>query len=211
MDTGINLAHLRAKGVNPAIDATLTWSPGSGSPGTYAVGHGTMCAFDALIAAPQATLLDFPILLSTAGGGSSMDGFLSDALQAYSSLLAVLRRPAAQRPFKALVVNNSWGMYHQSWDFPAGHPGRYADNPNHPFNIMVGTLARNGADILFAAGNCGADCPDGRCQGVVRDTITGANAHPEVITLPARPSWISVSAIRPRGRQLPAWRMRSQI
>ena len=27
-------------------------------------GHGTMCAYDALIAAPNATLLDFPMLLA---------------------------------------------------------------------------------------------------------------------------------------------------
>ena len=183
MDTGISLRHLRSKGLNPILDAGLTWNPGHGAPGQYSVGHGTMCAFDALIAAPQATLLDFPILLSSASGGSAMDGFLSDALQAYAVLLAALRLPGSQRPFKALVVNNSWGMYHESWDFPAGHPGRYADNPNHPFNVIVGTLARNGADILFAAGNCGANCPDRRCEGVVRNTIMGANAHPEVITL----------------------------
>ena len=183
MDTGINLAHLQSKGLQPTIDATLTWSGAGGNPGSHPVDHGTMCAFDALIAAPQATLLDFPILLSTATGGSAMDGFLSDALQAYSALVTMMRLPLTSRPYRALVVNNSWGMYHPSWDFPAGHPGRYADNPSHPFNIIVGTLARSGADILFAAGNCGSDCPDGRCQGQVTDTITGANAHPQVLTI----------------------------
>lgn len=183
MDTGINLAHLQGHGLNPKLDPSLTWSPGHGTPGTYPVDHGTMCAFDALIAAPAATLLDFPILLSTTPGGSGMAGFLSDALKAYSVLLTAMRLPVRERPFRSLVVNNSWGMYHQSWDFPAGHPGRYADNPRHPFNIIVGSLARSGADILFAAGNCGADCPDGRCKGVVKDTIMGANAHPDVITI----------------------------
>lgn len=183
MDTGINLAHLRSQGLNPKLDPAWTWSGAGGTPGHHPVDHGTMCAFDALIAAPKATLLDFPILLSTTGGGSAMDGFLSDALQAFSALVTMMRLPLAQRPFRALVVNNSWGMYHPSWDFPAGHPGRYADNPSHPFNIVVGTLERSGADILFAAGNCGADCPDDRCEGVVTNTITGANAHPQVITI----------------------------
>jgi hypothetical protein len=140
-----------------------------------------MCAFDVAIAAPNATLLDFPILFSTTAGGSAMDGFLSDAVQAYSYLLQQLR--ADSWPYDSLVINNSWGMYSQSWDFPPGDPGRYADNPNHPFNTIVGTLSRAGADILFAAGNCGADCPVEKCGGVTVDTIMGANAHPDVLTI----------------------------
>jgi hypothetical protein len=185
MDTGINLKHLKAAGVNAALDKTVTWAPAGvpKTPGAYAVDHGTMCAYDALIAAPKATLLDFPILQSTTPGGSVMAGFLSDALLAYSFLQTAINAPGWT--YSALVINNSWGMYHPSWDFPAGHPGRYSDNPNHPFNLIVGTMARAGVDILFAAGNCGANCPDGRCQGVVKKTITGANAHPDVLTLAA--------------------------
>jgi hypothetical protein len=87
------------------------------------------------------------------------------------------RRPGENR---SLVVNNSWGMFHPSWDYPPGHPGNYSDNPNHPFNRIVATLERAGADILFAAGNCGADCPDGRCQGVTSNAIYGANGHQAV-------------------------------
>ncbi len=183
MDTGINIAHLRATGLRPRLSRTVSWAPPgvARTPGAYAVDHGTMCAFDALIAAPACTLLDFPILKSRTPGGSIMAGFLSDALLAFSYLLT--QKAAPGWAYKALVINNSWGMYHPSWDFAPGHPGRYSDNPNHPFNIIVGTLARAGADILFAAGNCGADCPDQRCQGVTRHTITGANAHPDVLTL----------------------------
>jgi hypothetical protein len=185
MDTGVNLKHLKAAGVNAKLDKTVTWTPPGvpQTPGAYPVDHGTMCAFDALIAAPKATLLDFPILRSQTPGGSVMSGFLSDALLAYAFLHAAINKPGWK--YKGLVINNSWGMYHPSWDFPAGHPGRYSDNPNHPFNIIVGTLARAGVDILFAAGNCGKNCPDGRCQGVVKHTITGANAHPDVLTLAA--------------------------
>ena len=62
-----------------------------------------------------------------------------------------------------MVVSNSWGMFSPHWDFPVGHPGNYSDNPAHPFNVIVGSLEAAGADILFAAGNCGRDCPDGRC------------------------------------------------
>jgi subtilisin family serine protease len=69
-------------------------------------------------------------------------------------------------------------MFKRSWDFPAGNPGRYGDNPRHPFNVIVGSLAAAGADILFAAGNCGPTCPDGRCDVPV-PPIFLANSHPD--------------------------------
>ncbi|MCJ2129289.1 S8 family serine peptidase [Methylobacterium sp. E-045] len=183
MDSGINIAHLRNRGLKAKFRSSLSWSPlrGGAAPGHHAIGHGTMCAYDALIAAPNATLLDFPILTSTRQGGNVMDGLLSNAILAYSYLLTRLSAPSWK--FKGLVVNNSWGLYHSSWDFPAGHPGRYANNPNHPFNLIVGTLSRAGADLLFSAGNCGSPCPDRRCQGVTANTIVGANAHPDVMTI----------------------------
>jgi hypothetical protein len=189
MDTGINLNHLQTRlGVMPRFDAANSWkAPGSTTtPGQHPVNHGTMCAYDALIAAPNATLLDFPILNNTAPGGSTMAGTLSVALLAFAQLLsswAVSFAPGGLHRYKALVVNNSWGIFHPSWDFPAGHPGRYCDNPNHPFNIIVGTLARTNVDIAFAAGNCGAQCASMRCAGRVTETIMGANAHADVLTL----------------------------
>jgi subtilisin family serine protease len=95
-----------------------------------------------------------------------------------------MRLSPEERHFHSLIVNNSWGMFSWSWDFPAGHPGRYGDNPNHPFNRQVGTLSASGADILFAAGNCGPTCPDGRCDVPPMGlTINGANSHPDVITV----------------------------
>ena len=44
----------------------------------------------------------------------------------------------------------------------------------------MGVLEGLGADILFAAGNCGVDCPDSQCGGVTTKTIYGANSHPQV-------------------------------
>ena len=73
LDTGINLPHLTAKlGAAPRFDAANSWNlPGSPSlPGSYPVDHGTMCAFDALIMAPKATLLDIPVLAGSAPGAS---------------------------------------------------------------------------------------------------------------------------------------------
>lgn len=189
LDTGINLDHLNAQlGRNARVDPMNSWTPPGMTvqPFQHAIGHGTMCAYDALIAAPKATLLDFPVLLGSAPGASAMGRRLSIALLGFSQLLAfwgIAFAPGGGARYKALVVNNSWGMFHPSWDFPAGHPGRYSDNPNHPFNVVVSTLARTNADILFAAGNCGADCPDGRCQGLSTDVINGANALAEVLTI----------------------------
>ena len=189
MDTGINLDHLQAKlGRMPKVDAANSWSvPGSSTaPFQHPLDHGTMCAYDTLICAPNATLLDFPILRNNAPGGSRMGGTLSVALAAFAHVLsswAVSFDPGGLRRYKALVISNSWGIFHPSWDFPPGHPGRYCDNPNHPFNIIVGTLAGSDADIVFAAGNCGAQCADMRCQGRTAEAIMGASAHPDVLSL----------------------------
>ncbi len=183
VDSGVNLDHLESKGKTPQFDANKSWTPISGlTPGQMPVGHGTMCAFDACIAAPNSTILDYALLQSQAGGGSLMDGFLSDAVRAFSNLLQILS--AAPEPKPALVVNNSWAMFHPSWDFEVGDPSNYSDNPNHPFNIIVESLEDAGADILFAAGNCGgSECTDGRCQGVTNRTIYGANSHPSVLSI----------------------------
>jgi subtilisin family serine protease len=139
-----------------------------------------MCAFDALIAAPKATLLDIPVTLSTKGGGSPVAGLLSDAVAAYAHLHTVLTAMPAQS--RALVINNSWGLFTPEWDFPPGHPGNYSDNPVHPFNVIVASLEHAGADILFAAGNCGRECADRRCAMPDRP-IAGANSHAGVLSV----------------------------
>ncbi len=185
VDTGVNKAYLNSKGKNPTFDAARSWSwnPAVVTPGSAPVGHGTMCAFDVCIAAPKCTLLDIVLLrpLSTPPGGSLMSALLSDAIRVYRDhLLPIMTAPRRPGELRSLVINNSWGMFHPSWDFPVGHPGNYSDNPAHPFNIVVATLERAGADILFAAGNCGADCPDGRCNGVTTKAIYGANSSPFV-------------------------------
>jgi hypothetical protein len=91
--------------------------------------------------------------------------------------------PGGVSKYQGLVVNNSWGVYHPSWDFPPGHRGRYVDNPQHPFNLIVAAMAAAGIDILFASGNCGPACADMRCQSRTAGAIMGANAHPDVLTL----------------------------
>jgi hypothetical protein len=181
VDTGINKAHLAGLGITPNMDTGRSWVPTAGLvPFEAPVGHGTMCAYDALIGAPKATLLDIQLLRAPNSGFTS---FLSEAVRAFAHLTAVMKAPTRPGETRSLVVNNSWGMFHPTWDFPVGHPGNYSDNPNHPFNRAVATLESFGADILFAAGNCGTECPDGRCQGVTTNTIYGANGHPSVLTV----------------------------
>lgn len=183
VDTGINVAHLKTKGQKPKLDAAKSFTPAgvSTTPGKHAVDHGTMCAFDAGIAAPKATLLDHAVLLSTTPGSTVMAGLLSDAVLAFSRLRTALNAMPAKK--RAMVVSNSWGMFSPAWDFPPGHPGNYSDNPNHPFNVIVASLEAAGADILFAAGNCGRDCPDGRCAFGGTLPICGANSHPAILSV----------------------------
>jgi len=188
VDTGINLAHLKSRELTPRIDEARSWEPFGtpGDPFKYNVSHGTMCAFDALIAAPHATLIDIPVLLSrraAAPGESPVGGLLSDAILAYSHLMRVMQALSNDaQEFHSLVVSNSWGIFTPNSDLPTGHPGNYTDNLQHPFNRLVATLESLGADIMFAAGNCGSECPDGRCGWQAgQSTIAGANSHPAVL------------------------------
>jgi hypothetical protein len=186
VDSGINLDFLRSRGLTPNFNGERSWFPQSSlsrTPGAFPVGHGTMCAFDALIAAPQAILLDIAVLASRRVGASVIDGLLSDAILGYEFLLRVLTGPRRPGDFHSMVVSNSWMVFKQSLDFPVGNPGNYSDNLNHPFNRVVTRLASAGADILFAAGNCGRECPQTPCGAEVDTGILGANSHPQVITV----------------------------
>ncbi|MGW1783237.1 S8 family serine peptidase [Streptomyces sp. NPDC002143] len=180
VDTGINVAHVsEVLGQEVTVDAARSWKPFgvSGQFGQFPVDHGSMCAFDSKITAPRATLLDIPVLLSRR---PVILGLLSDAIAAFAHLRTVLAAMPQER--RALVISNSWGSFKPSWDFPPGHPGNYSDNPAHPFNLAVSALEQAGADILFAAGNCGRECPDGRCAFPDRP-INGANSHPRVLSI----------------------------
>ncbi len=172
LDTGIDGSQVPVAG---------GWSPIPGyQPGTARPDHGTMVGFDVRIAAPDARILDYALLQST---GQMWTAFLSDAITAFANLIDVLQSEPGP-----LVVNNSWGMFDRSEDAPVGSPENYSINPDHPFNQIVGSLADAGADVCFAAGNCGAQCPDNRCGTAdvgPGASIHGANSHPDVITVAA--------------------------
>ncbi|HEX2203818.1 MAG TPA: S8 family serine peptidase [Longimicrobium sp.] len=150
--------------------------PGAGVP----LGHGTMVAFDARIAAPDAEIWDYPLLREA---GTAWIAFISDAIRAFSEIMVMhLQLPGPK------VVVDSWGMYDTSGDAPIGHPQNYSRNPAHPFNQITGALAGSGVDVVFAAGNCGSGCPAKSCGagdvGAAR-SIHGANSHPAVVSVAA--------------------------
>jgi subtilisin family serine protease len=157
------------------------WAPVPGYvPGTAQPDHGTMVAYDVRIAAPDAKIYDYALLRTQAGTWAA---FLSDAIAVFADLIERVSATPGR-----WVVNNSWGMFDRAEDAPIGSPENYSANRDHPFNQITGSLVAAGADVFFAAGNCGAPCPAGRCGS--GDTgpgqsIHGANSHPDVVTVAA--------------------------
>lgn len=145
----------------------------SSQPGTAPItSHGSMCAADVLIAAPDAEIFDYPFLGPTNSG---------DALAMFQAVLEQRRVDGTPH-----VTNNSYGF--------VGVPDR-EDAPNHeiwdlqhPLHRKVREVVASGAATFFAAGNCGANCPSGACHpsgiGAGR-SIHAANSLAEVVTIAA--------------------------
>ena len=133
--------------------------------------HGNMCATGVLGMAPEAQLYDLRI-----GGAGNSTATISRAIQAYQWAINQHRLNGTPH-----VLTNSWGIYKESWA-----PG-YARDPNHPFTRKVVEAMNEGILVLFAAGNCGDTCPDGRCGSDTGPgkSIWGANGHERVMTVGA--------------------------
>ena len=126
-----------------------------------------MCGTDVLGIAPNAKLYDLRI---------SDGDAVSDALQAFQ--WAINQHMVDGTPH---VLTNSWGMFQKA------SGSRLHHEPQPSVHSQSSRGDRCGILVLFAAGNCGATCPDGRCD---TDTgpgksIWGANGHPRVITVGA--------------------------
>jgi subtilisin family serine protease len=144
------------------------WPSDWGTESSKWSNHGNMCATDVLGMAPEAQLYDLRI----AGSGGS-PGTISRALQAFQWAINQYRTNGTPH-----ILTNSWGIFQETWDTS------YARNPNHPFTRKVIEAIDAGIIVLFAAGNCGSTCPDGRCgadNGPGR-SIWGANSHERVMT-----------------------------
>jgi serine protease AprX len=142
-------------------------------PGTAPVtSHGSMCAADVLVAAPDATLYDYHFL-----GVPDSHG----ALEMFQSVLAQRRLDGTPH-----VINNSYGFVevppreqfpeHEIWDF------------QHPVLRKLREVVASGVPAFFAAGNCGAECPSSKCRptGIgPGNSIHGANSLEEAITVAA--------------------------
>jgi hypothetical protein len=130
-----------------------------------------MCSTDVLGMAPEAQIYDLRI-----SGAPDIPSTISRALQAFQWAIDTHKTNGTPH-----VLTNSWGIFQETWD------STYARNPNHPFTRKVVEALDEGIVVLFAAGNCGGTCPDGRCgadNGPGR-SIWGANSHPRVMTVGA--------------------------
>jgi serine protease AprX len=147
--------------------------PGAQQPGTAGVtSHGSMCAADVLIAAPEARLFDYPFLGIPNSGG---------ALQMFHAILD--KRRAEGIPH---ITNSSYGFV--AVPDKAMVPKHEVHDLDHPVHRKVREVVAAGVVCFFAAGNCGKDCPDGRCKtsgiGPGR-SIHASNSLAEVITIAA--------------------------
>lgn len=147
--------------------------PEAQGPGEAKVtSHGSMCAADVLVAAPDATIYDYPFL------GIPRSG---DALAMFQAVLEQRRRDGTPH-----LTSNSYGYVsvppqsqapdHEIWDF------------NHPLHRKVREVVASGAAAFFAAGNCGVECPSADCKrsGIGSGkSIHASNSLAEVITVAA--------------------------
>ena len=180
VDGGIDKAALSEAGAANMVDSKRSRSFGTRQPS--GVAHGTRCAAAVSIAAPQATLIDCAVIGQTSPTeeGEAMHVWLSDVLQT----LRYVRRCwyAMPQEGRSLIVSNSWGMIDPTWDLDPADKGNYSDRPEHALNRFVETMVEDGMDVVFAAGNCGAEDPQYGCA-LPAPVICGANSLESVLTV----------------------------
>jgi hypothetical protein len=166
-------------------------------PGSLRPPHAMMVARNILAVAPAAKLFDLPLIPPRI---LKIPVFLSAADAAVRTMrtdIAGWRNGNFREPW---IIVNAWSIYDRKSEYP---PGDYTENPNNPFNRLIVDLIGDQLDVIFAAGNCGQFCPDGRCAG--RDkgpgrSIWGANSLDAVITVGAVRSdgmWLGYSSQGP--------------
>ncbi|HYJ22424.1 MAG TPA: S8 family serine peptidase [Solirubrobacterales bacterium] len=143
------------------------------APGSAPItSHGSMCAADCLVAAPDVAIYDYPFLGVPNSGG---------ALAMFQSVLDQRRLDGTPH-----LTNNSYGF--TGVPSPDRFPKHEIWDPQHPLHRKVREVIVSGAPAFFAAGNCGADCPSGNCDasGIgPGKSIHASNSLEEVITIAA--------------------------
>jgi hypothetical protein len=147
--------------------------------------HGAMIVENVLALAPKAMIFDVPLIPPPKI--YDVPTFLHLAEAIYQALLVQIPFYSSYFPGPWVLVN-AWSVYDRRSELPK--LGQYTENkgyfgPPHAFIKLIQQIAGAHYDMVFAAGNCGEYCPDGRCgpddYGPGR-SIWGANAHAGVIT-----------------------------
>ena len=144
----------------------------SAEPGSASIqSHGSMCAADVLVAAPAAMIYDYPFLGIPNSGG---------AIGMFQSVLGQRRMDGTPH-----LTSNSYAFFGKPSQ--SIFPNHEIYDIDHPLHRKVREVVGSGAPVFFAAGNCGAPCPDGRCkQSIIGDgSIVASAALEEVITVSA--------------------------
>jgi hypothetical protein len=171
-------------------------------PGAWPDGHATKMAETVLSVTPRVNLFDLPLMPSHI---IDLGGFLSWAAGVYWLLsIQIPWLKLFDRYSGPWVLCNAWAVYNLATDAPAGDPLNYGQNPLNIMNLGVANLPQAGlADVVFAAGNCGQFCPDGRCGPAdigPGHSIHGVAAIANVLTVGAVRSdniWLGYSSQGP--------------
>ena len=146
-----------------------------------------MVARNLVECAPKVGIIDLPVIPPRI---SDLPSFLSDAISAYSSILALITAIEHIAPNMTWVFINAWAVYDRRLE--GGMAVKYSNDPNHSFNKKMKEIADDFSDaridVVLAAGNCGEFCSDARCgpnDTGPGNSILGANAHPDVLTVGA--------------------------
>jgi hypothetical protein len=151
--------------------------------------HAAMIAHNVLAIAPAVRLYDCPLIPAPPAGARTVIEDIPTFTVAAAALCSCVAVPLVvisnAADFGTWVFVNAWAVFDRRSDIGPRH---YCDDPEHPLNQAVSELDRVGADIVFAAGNCGQFDPDRRCDAGVLGpcrSILGANSLQSVLTVGA--------------------------
>ena len=212
VDLGLNQAALRRQA--PQVRFGGGWRVMQDGPGSRdaipfqapARGHGSMVATGLLAVSPAVTLFDLPLLPDRLGSVIPWTSWAQEVLnQVRDDILGSTGAPglAAEYP-GTWVFCHAWGVYDRRSEQPyTGVIPLYTGDPSHPLNQLIKTLAQDGFDQVFAAGNGGQFCPHPLCgpgDTGPGQSIFGAACLGEVLTVGAVRNdgmWIGYSSQGP--------------